>query len=141
MRVSCIEIETFAYETEDVERVKKAIRLILPERVKIREEIAKGTYGNIIRILRARTRRKGDIKRILEKLSQLSEEEKEKIRREAHLRVDDHGFLNLRIDKALAYLGELKLGRRNPIKIRIKISSHPFSLEKVIEIVKRGEVI
>ncbi|MGA1822804.1 MAG: RNA-binding domain-containing protein [Thermoplasmatota archaeon] len=130
-----IEVETFVQATEDEEKVIEAVSNIIgigiPEDLEIVE--TEGSHGNPIGMVSYSFRRKRDIEGILEgfrgkdfmkeALSQVEE------------RLDESLTFHMRLDKQMAYLGELRLWESGEaVKIRMKPATFPASREEAVRI-------
>ncbi len=131
--ISSIDLSFFAHATEDQDKVLTAARNILPlayaEQVSFEKSSLKGEYGNPIVFFKAQIRDVQIAEAFLkEARMNLSSLDKETLVQEMNLRLDKSSFY-VRADKQAAFRGRFKLGRANPIRIRIK-----FKTSKVEEI-------
>ena len=121
----------FAYATEDVEKVRRAMEFVAgPGGIELTRE--KGYHGNEIVIMEKRIKRKAEIrdfwKRVkdaglLESILPLLDEF-----------MDESGNLYLRFDKQEAYLGNLRLAfKGDVVAVRAKVNSYPMKKEKAME--------
>jgi len=125
--VSRIELQTLVHSTEDPGKVRMALlNLILPsdrESISISSNQLLGYYKNPISLLKVRIKDERLLNRTVEYLSsRLSATDKKTIESKLHLMSSKSGSLYLRFDKQMAYKGILKLGRHDPIRVRIKFS-------------------
>jgi len=125
--VSSLEIELIAHATEDLEKVLKAARSILPEkardRVRFKVKEFKGHYGNPIRLLKARVGKPALAQAIFEHIiASLPEEDKLALLSELRRRTSGSS-LYIRLDKQLALLGQVRLCSSDPIWIKFSFSS------------------
>ncbi len=128
--ITSVEIQTFCYPTEDLEKVKRAFLAISP----VEPEITKTTthFHTDMLVLKARIKGK-KIRDFLARLSRLSREEKNEILNTLDSRIDEKGNLYIRLDKFKALEGEVSLARKEPILVVIKFTTYPFDREKVLE--------
>ncbi len=129
--ITGVEIETFCYPTEDMEKVKRAFLTISP----INPDISRVSthFGVDILVLRAKLKKKSEIREFLSRLAKLSESEKDELRKSLETRVDDKGNLYIRLDKFSALDGEIHLAEREPIKVVIKFTTFPFDRSKILK--------
>ncbi|HIQ09918.1 MAG TPA: hypothetical protein EYH23_00135, partial [Euryarchaeota archaeon] len=125
-----ISATVFARATEDEEKVRKALELVLPppeERKKmklsVKRTVAKGVLGNPIIIIEARADRKSDARKWWKHIvSLLKKEDVEYVLENMHDFLDEFGVVHLRFDKQAAYLGRPVLsGGGGVIKIRAQL--------------------
>ena len=133
--VAYIDIKFFAHATEDLEKVREAVKHILPtnrvEEIEFRKNSLRGHHGNPIVFFQTKIERKELVKAVIENISRsLSELDKEVLRREIAMHVEK-GSLYLRLDKQAAFQGVVKLGTTDPIHLRIR-----FRKGKIEEISK-----
>ena len=128
-----LSVEAFLYPTEDFERVKKALDLVLPEKAKIKKEKVESYYGPEIVKLSFGTDKLPEVRKMLDEITtRLSKEDKRKVIETLDERMDSEGNLFLRFDKQKAYLGDLTLSYHGDvIKVRIKIASFPVNLQNI----------
>ena len=123
--VSGVEVSTFAYATEDVEKVERALRNVLPEGVNARfkQMNLKGHYNDPITVIQLKVRRKREASEILTHIMKgLSSLDLYPITEEIESRVDHAGNLYIRLDKQRAFTGVGMLNRVDPIRIKIKFN-------------------
>jgi len=123
--ISRIEIQTLAHSTEDLDEVKVALlNIISPsdrDSIKLDRDELSGYYRNPISLLKVNLRGEQVLDRTIRLISSmLSEEDKKTIASKLDLMSDKSGSLYLRLDKQMAHLGVLKLGSKDPIRVRIK---------------------
>ena len=128
-----ITLEAFAYPTEDLKKVKKALSIILPEKAKLKTEEIESYYGPSITKLSFLASKASDVRAMLEKItSKLSKEDKQKIVNTLDERMDENGCLFLRFNKQEAYNGKLMLEYSgDTIKVVVKIASFPINLDNM----------
>ncbi len=133
--IAYIDIRVFVHSTEDYERVLAAAQTLVPaefvESVVFSKSNATGHHGNPIMLLEARIKGgdvvEGTVRRLSSGLTTL---DKQVLSDD----IDQHferGNLYLRLDKQLAYLGELRLYATDPIRLKIHFKKHGKS--EVIE--------
>ena len=123
--------EVFAYESEDLEKVKKAFEVFFPKKT-ISEEKVSGGFGTTIIVLRAELSDKKARELATNVFSSLSKEEKELVRNKLKLYVNEEGKFFLRFDKQLAYeKGKMKLTSEEESSIQaiFSLESYPASHE------------
>jgi RNA-binding protein len=117
-----ISIRVFAHATEDQERVTQALRNTLPPNLAnsavFKKTNLSGHHGNPIVLIETELAERTKLMPALEKIGEsLTSLDKEKLydEMERHL---EKGNLYLRLDKQLAYLGELTLSSNDPIHFK-----------------------
>lgn len=103
-------LRTFAHATEDVSRVKAALKLLLPEDSEIKSTRMEGHFGNPITILEAKLEKR-HYKSFLDVLGNLSKAELLQMRDELKRHVDDDCNFYVRFDKQAAYEGDIRLAQ------------------------------
>ncbi len=129
MKILALEARSFVHATEDREKVIKALENLFPFSISVESQRASGQFGNPIEILTVRVAKAREIKEFLEKLKQELGEEWERLGEEAEDRFSS-GIFYIRIDKMLAYKGDIRLGQG--IQIELKITSYPYNEEKIV---------
>jgi hypothetical protein len=124
-------ISVFAHATEDVQKVLKALRALLPEQVEVQETKLKGHYGNPILALNTFIKQRRFLRELwMRMIERLREGELNKLSQVANDRIDETCHLYLRFDKQVAYAGELVLTEgSDAIHLRLKINAHPARRE------------
>ena len=144
--VSSLEFQTLVHSTEDQGKVRTAlVNVILPldpDAIKISSKEMRGHYKNSLILLRGKIEDEHLLERMLEHISKtLTAGDKEVIASRFGLMSDKAGSLYLRFDKQMAYVGDIRLGRYDPIRVKIKFtpryvrSRGAYSLCKEIGIV------
>jgi RNA binding exosome subunit len=126
-----IDGEVFAYESEDLEKVKKAFEVFFPKKSMSQEKVS-GGFGTTITVLRAELSDKKARELAVKALSSLSKEEKELVLSKLKLYVNEEGKFFLRFDKQLAYeKGKIKLTseEESSIQVTFSLESYPASHE------------
>jgi RNA binding exosome subunit len=137
--IAYVDVRVFAHATEDLERVLKAVRNILPtesaDTVTFEKTALTGHHGNPITLFEARIKNKKAARMFLEKLAlNLSMVDKEALNSEIAQHVES-GNLFIRLDKQSAYLGEFRFGSSDPIHVRMHFRKP--STEEVIDICRK----
>lgn len=132
-----MEVSSFIHATEDSDKVIAACRNVLPadyaDEITFESRDLLGHYGNPITLLRVRIKQKQVLEAFIENLAgSLSEVEKECLSSGVRRRIDDRGALYLRLDKQEAFLGQMKLGNMDPIRVTIRLVRYRKSLEETI---------
>ncbi|MHA1615784.1 MAG: RNA-binding domain-containing protein [Candidatus Njordarchaeales archaeon] len=139
-----VRIAVHVHATEDEEKVIKAIRNVLPPNLKIKlsREVISGHYGNPIIRLEAFIRNKKEAEAIFRWI--MSKIEGFLYPNWISERFDSSTkTLYIRLDKQVAYLGNIKLGWGDDIihisfKFPGYFSFSPEELEKEIEMLRKG---
>lgn len=127
--IKSVAVEAFYYPTEDKNRVVNAVEEVLPAE-KYKEEKISGYYNSGILKISYKTTRSKEIKAFLERIKNV------KITQPSS-RLDDKGNFYLRFDKQKALGGKLELTRHgDAVLAKVKITSYPFDIEKIKEIMK-----
>lgn len=131
-----IEILCASHATEDVKKVAQAIGSVLPlqyrDLIVLERETLKGHYGNPIVLFKLRIDNEVIVSSFIENLSQrMDDEDKKYLSVNLGDHVDESGCLYLRFDKQSAFLGKLKLGREDPIRVRVMLDLRGRSAEEV----------
>ncbi len=137
----------FVRATEDEEKVRQAVRSVLPpdmdlknSRVVWRETVAKGVLGNPILIIEVKADRKSDARKIWKHIrSLLSEEDIKYITSHPYDFLDEYGTVHLRFDKQEAYLGRPVLtAGGDVVKVRAQLEAYPANPEEYLRAFKRA---
>ncbi|MCD6140974.1 MAG: RNA-binding protein [Thermococcus sp.] len=138
-----IRVSTFAHATEDPEKVLEAMGIFFPEDVPsedIEFEIleTEGYFGNPIKVINAELKRSKSVKKMLEHLKELlNEEDKEYLLENLEEKVDETGTFFIRFNKQKAYLGEVAIGEgEDVIQVKIKVKTFPMKKETVVKTIK-----
>ncbi|MHC1586383.1 MAG: RNA-binding domain-containing protein [Candidatus Hecatellaceae archaeon] len=140
--VAFLEIRALAHATENPEKVCKALEAIAPQEVLGEMEASRqsleGHYGNPIILITLRTRKRALAGKILVNLFQrLSKPDRSLLLASLDGRIDEGGNLYLRLDKQEAYLGRVKLGEADPLRVKVKLSIPAKQREKLLEACKK----
>jgi RNA binding exosome subunit len=125
--VKSIDIRVTAHATEDPEKVKQAVKNLLPEKlaadISFKERSLRGHYRNPITLFEARINEHQSVEDLLFKFAvNLSSFDKQYIREEPDLFINKNS-LYLRFDKQAAFTNMLKIQTADPIHIRIRFTS------------------
>lgn len=133
--VAYIDVSFFVHATEDPEKVLKAaqnmVSTISAENICFRKSKLKGEYGNPIIYFKTRIREEKVLNSILRYISsELPLPDKEELSRDLtrHL---ERGSLYMRFDKQVAFKGNLRFCKEDPIHVRIR-----FRKSKIGEVTK-----
>ncbi|MGZ7112376.1 MAG: RNA-binding domain-containing protein [Halobacteriota archaeon] len=136
--VHSIVASTLVHATEEEGRVLAALRVIVPSEVRIDKQRATGHFGNPVIILRARMEHAQAIRRTLDMINEkLLESDLEHLKDNASRYLDDNGNLFIRFDKQQAARGLLRLGRKDPILVKLKLAAYPARRETALELARR----
>ncbi|MFC7046305.1 RNA-binding protein [Halobacteriaceae archaeon GCM10025711] len=124
-----IDVRAFCYETEDEQRVERALRHFLPEDVELERQTSTGHHGDRIVVLSARVERADEIRHVLEQLR--TGGNVDRLRDELADRVDENCSFFAHLDKQAAYHGETELG--TGIALRGKVEAYPAKRETAVE--------
>ncbi|MCD6428150.1 MAG: hypothetical protein J7L12_00865 [Desulfurococcales archaeon] len=113
IRVQHLILKVFSHATEDPNKVRKAVMNILPEELRDKvvfdEVVTKGHYGNEIRVLTLKLKRKEALETLKHILCNMSEVERNILLATLETRVDPPSHLYLRLSKQDAYRGSIRL--------------------------------
>jgi RNA binding exosome subunit len=124
-----VDLRTFCYETEQVTRVERALRAVLPEEFEVVRTESEGHHGDRIVVLSARVENADGVRYVLTRLAELPEFER--LLDELDDRVTDNTELFLRLDKQAAFRGEIRRG--DGITLRAKVEAYPATKEAAVE--------
>lgn len=124
-----VDVRAFCYATESEERVRDALRAVLPEETRIETSTGEGHHGDPITVLSARVDRSDTVQSVFDRLT--SELDMDRIRTELEDRLDDNNALYLGLDKQAAARGDLQLGEG--LTVRAKVEAYPARREKALE--------
>ena len=134
--IAYVEIRVFSHATEDVEKVQAAVRNILPEALAAELSFSKsdltGHHGNPITLLELKLEDRKLLPSLLEKIgTALGALDKEALAEEFKMRLEKRSLF-LRFDKQSAYMGTIKLGSNDPIRIKIHFKNKtPQEIETI----------
>ena len=124
-----VDLQTFAYATEDEKRVEDALRRFLPEEFGIERTENEGHHGDRIVVLSARLENADDIRHLLSVLGGMGDADR--VLDELGDRITEDCELYLYLDKQAAFGGETRLGRG--ISLRAKVEAYPADRGAAIE--------
>ena len=131
-----VDLRAFCYVTEDEERVEDALRTFLPEDFELQRAESEGHYGDRILVLSARVEKADDVRRVLDSVGDLDDDELDRVRGELDERVNENCSLFLTFDKQAAFKGEVRLG--DGITVRGKVEAYPAKQEAAVENVREA---
>lgn len=124
-----IDLRTFCYATEDEQRVKRALRTLVPEEHDIDRQESKGHYGDRILIFSTRVETADEMRYVLGQLD--TGDVFGRIAAEIDDRVTENTELFIQLDKQAAFNGTVALG--DGITVRAKIEAYPAKRAHAIE--------
>ncbi|MFB6119594.1 MAG: RNA-binding protein [Halobacteriaceae archaeon] len=124
-----VDVRAFCYETESEDRVRDALRLLLPEDVELERAVTEGHHGDRIIVLSARVERADEMRTVLDALTESPD--MDRIRSELDERIDEDCSLYLHLDKQAAAQGVVRLG--DGIHLRTKVEAYPAKKEHAVE--------
>lgn len=132
-KVSNLEISFFSHATEDPEKVLRAAKNLFPPDLKIETEFKssklRGYFGNPIISFKGKVKRKEAFELFKYIINQLSQTERDLIVRDLGLYMDGSN-LYLRLNKQSAYRKRFRLGKEDPIRIKVR-----FKTKKIDEVI------
>ena len=128
MDVLGYEIRAFAYETEDLSKVESAISCFVPSGTRICFNWSEIRFWKL-GIFSSKFGKK-PAQELLNFIATLPDSEKSKIN--LGEQVDNSGHFYVRFDKQRAYLGDFVIGGLDTVWLNFKLTSYPFSSEKII---------
>jgi RNA binding exosome subunit len=144
--VSNLEFQTLVHSTEDPAKVRTAlVNAILPldpDVIRISSKEMRGHYKNSLILLKGKLEDEHLLERTLEHISMtLPVADKEVIASRFGLMSDQAGSLYLRFDKQMAYVGDLRLGRHDPVRVKIKFSPRYVRSRSVYSLCKEIGIV
>jgi RNA binding exosome subunit len=124
-----VDLRTFCYETEDEQRVERALRHFLPDEFDIERSETEGHHGDRIVVLSARVENADDVRHALDRLRDGADVER--VRSELDERIDDNCSLFIHLDKQAASRGETRLGEG--ISLRAKVEAYPAKKDAAVQ--------
>ena len=135
--VHSVNISVFVHATEEEDKVLNVLKRFLSEDAKVQKEHATGYFRNPIDILTVKITKPRDTAKFLDLIRQnLSKDDIHKILNDLNRYVDDEGVLFIRINKQEAARNSFKLGKKDPILVRVKIAAYPARKEKALEVAR-----
>lgn len=134
--ITRVDISFLAHATEDESKVIEAVRHLLPaaqvENVVFHKSSLRGHHGNPITLFEAKIEEKQLVRAVVDNLSvSLNSLDKETLQREIELHVKK-GNLYLRFNKQALFLGQIKLGVSDPLRVRLRFKKS--KLEDIVQI-------
>ena len=126
-----VDLRTFCYDTEDEERVVRALRHFLPddEDIEIERAESKGHHGDRIVVLSVRVERADEIRHVFDQLR--AGADIDAIRAELEDRVTENCEFFVHLDKQAAFQGDARLGEG--ISLRAKVEAYPAKRDAALE--------
>jgi len=135
--VHSVNISVFVHATEEEDKVLNVLKRFLSEDAKVQKEHATGHFRNPIDILTVKITKPRDTAKFLDLIRQnFSKDDIHKILNDLNRYVDDEGVLFIRINKQEAARNSFKLGKKDPILVRVKIAAYPARKEKALEVAR-----
>jgi RNA binding exosome subunit len=120
-----LEISYFLQATEDEEKVRLAVGVLVGGEVPEERQEAEGYHGNTIVWIRHRLTGGAAAEGLRQILSRMGEEEKKAILRELGSRLDEHNALYIRLSKQVLVMnGTAVLASSDPIRVKVKPRSY-----------------
>lgn len=139
-----IHLRTIAQATEDPEKVRSALKLLLPppgqlakkDSITVHDTVTTGYLGNSIIVMEAELKKNKDCQYVVDRITEhLGPAGISQLAAELPQRVDDDCTLYIRFNKQEAYLGKLMTTTKSDsILVRIKIKAYPARADKAIQV-------
>ena len=139
-----IHLRTIAQATEDPEKVRSALKLLLPppgqlakkDSITVHETVTTGYHGNSIIVMEAELKQNKDCQYVIDRIREhLGPAGISQLAAELPQRVDYDCNLYIRFNKQEAYLGKLMTTTKSDsILVRIKIKAYPARADKAIQV-------
>lgn len=139
-----IHLRTIAQATEDPEKVRSALKLLLPppgqlakkNSITVHDTVTTGYLGNSIIVMEAELKKNKDCQYVVDRIREhLGPAGISQLAAELPQRVDDDCTLYIRFNKQEAYLGKLMTTTKSDsILVRIKIKAYPARADKAIQV-------
>ncbi|MUV88855.1 RNA-binding protein [Halapricum sp. CBA1109] len=126
-----VDLRTFCYATEDEKRVTAALETFLPEETELQRVENEGHHGDRIVTLSARLENADDVRYVLDRVGELTDDEHERLLSELDQRVDDNCSFFLTLSKQAAFEGRVELG--DGITLRGKVEAYPAKKAAAVE--------
>ncbi|MCJ7444521.1 MAG: hypothetical protein MUO26_08330 [Methanotrichaceae archaeon] len=137
--INRISLKAFAAATEDERRVSAALSIFVPSD-SIFGTLAKGYFGNEIKILESKIKKKESLIFFRVLMERLPKEERLRLHSEIPSRVDENCNFHMRLDKQAAYKGHVRLtDSKDALDISVHIASYPSRREEAMRII--GELV
>ncbi len=124
-----VDLRAFCYATEAEDRVRDALRTVLPDDATIDATEGEGHHGDSILVLSARVERATEIEMIFDRLER--DLGFDRLRSELDQRLDDNNALYIGLDKQAAARGDLAFG--NGLTLRAKVEAYPANRDAALE--------
>ena len=124
-----VDLRSFCYDTEDEQRVERALRHFLPEDTEIERAESRGHHGDRIVVLSVRVERADEIRHVFDQLR--AGADIDAIRAELEDRVTENCEFFVHLDKQAAFQGDAQLGEG--ISFRAKVEAYPAKREAALE--------
>ncbi|MGM0372211.1 MAG: RNA-binding protein [Halobacteriota archaeon] len=124
-----VDLRAFCYETEAEDRVRSALRTLLPPDAEIESSAGEGHHGDRIVVLSARLERTDEIEHVFERLR--DGVNMAVLLDELGDRLDDNNAFYVTLDKQAAARGEVTRG--DGITLRAKVEAYPANRENALE--------
>ncbi len=136
--ISYVEISFIVHVTEDLQKVLKAVRNLLPvpysNNVSFKKKNLWGHHKNLIILVKTTIRKKNVVYALIENLyKKLNINDKDELSKDFNQRLDNKKKFFLRLDKQRAYLGKIELNNIDPILIKIKLNFFPNNFKEIIK--------
>jgi len=133
-----LEIRVLAHATENPEKVYRALENVAGwealEEVEVKRQKLEGHYGNPIILYAWKTGKKSLIRKVLLGLfPRIMEPDRRLLLAGLEERIDEEGNFYLRLDKQEAYLGRIKLGEADPIRLKVKLAIPARQRKKLLK--------
>jgi len=139
-----IHLRTIAQATEDPEKVRSALKLLLPppgqlakkDSITVHDTVTTGYLGNSIIVMEAELKKNKDCQYVVDRITEhLGPAGISQLAAELPQRVDDDCTLYIRFNKQEAYLDKLMTTTKSDsILVRIKIKAYPARADKAIQV-------
>jgi len=125
-----VDLRTFCYDTEDEQRVERALRHFLPaDDIEIERAESEGHHGDRIVVFSVRVERASEIRHVFDQLK--AGADIDAIRDQLEDRVTENCEFFVHLDKQAAYQGEAELGEG--ISFRAKVEAYPAKRDAALE--------
>lgn len=122
--IQSVEVSYFVHATEDEARVKEAVGSALGLAGPGEEEVLEGYFGNKITSVTYHLTGEAAEEFVAGLASRMGPKVKEELRRSLVERLDEHSAMYFRLDKQMLMEGELGLGSRDAVRVKIKPRTH-----------------
>ncbi len=138
LSISFLDARVLTHSTENVEKVLVAFTQVIPsavlDEVEPVQQRLEGHYKNPITLIKIRLYNKKQIKTTVQNIfSRLEEAQRKTLQSELDKQVDEDGSLYLRFNKQEAFMGRIRLGHADPIRVQMKLSLPRKQREKILD--------